>query len=116
MRIAMLTNNYKPFIGGVPISVDRLANALRERGNEVYVFAPTYENQEEEEYVIRFSTFAGTIAGAVLPNPFDPRIEQKMKALKIDVIHVHHPALMGNVALHLRKKLGIPVVFTYHTM
>ena len=25
MKIAMLTNNYKPFIGGVPISIERLA-------------------------------------------------------------------------------------------
>lgn len=27
MKIAMLTNNYKPFVGGVPISVERLAKA-----------------------------------------------------------------------------------------
>ena len=25
MKIAMMTNNYKPFIGGVPLSVERLA-------------------------------------------------------------------------------------------
>lgn len=29
MKIAMMTNNYKPFIGGVPISVERLAKGLR---------------------------------------------------------------------------------------
>ena len=28
MKIAMLTNNYKPFIGGVPISIERLAEGL----------------------------------------------------------------------------------------
>lgn len=27
MRIAMLTNNYKPFVGGVPISIERLSNS-----------------------------------------------------------------------------------------
>lgn len=26
MRIAMMTNNYKPFVGGVPISIERLAD------------------------------------------------------------------------------------------
>ena len=25
MNIAMFTNNYKPFIGGVPISIERLS-------------------------------------------------------------------------------------------
>ncbi len=32
MKIAMLTNNYKPFIGGVPISIERLAEGLRNLG------------------------------------------------------------------------------------
>lgn len=42
MRIAMFTNNYKPYIGGVPVSIEHLAEALRKRGNSVYVFAPSY--------------------------------------------------------------------------
>ena len=33
MRIAMFTNNYKPYIGGVPISIERLAEALRGQGH-----------------------------------------------------------------------------------
>ena len=40
MKIAMLTNNYKPFIGGVPISIERLAEGLRNLGHQVTVFAP----------------------------------------------------------------------------
>ena len=40
MRIAMLTSNYKPFVGGVPISVERLAEGLRRQGHTVFVFAP----------------------------------------------------------------------------
>ena len=34
MKIAMLTNNYKPFVGGVPISVERLAKELRKPGTQ----------------------------------------------------------------------------------
>ena len=48
MRIAMLTNNYKPFVGGVPISIERQAKALRELGHEVMIFAPDYGDTEEE--------------------------------------------------------------------
>lgn len=40
MKIAMMTNNYKPFVAGVPISVERLAKGLRELGHRVVVFAP----------------------------------------------------------------------------
>lgn len=56
MRIAMLTNNYKPFVGGVPISVERLAKGLKNLGQEVYIFAPSYEEEVEEEYVIRYGS------------------------------------------------------------
>ena len=44
MRIAMMTNNYKPFVGGVPISIERLADSLRDLGHTVYVFAPDYKS------------------------------------------------------------------------
>ena len=54
MKIAMMTNNYKPFIGGVPISVERLSQSLRKRGHEVCIFAPEYEDEYWEEDVIRY--------------------------------------------------------------
>ena len=115
MRIAMLTNNYKPYMGGVPVSIEHLAEALRAQGHEVYIFAPTYKNQVVEEYVIRYPSFPFSIVGAPVPNVFSSILEEKIIELGIDVIHVHHPALVGNVALKMKKMYGIPVVFTYHT-
>lgn len=115
MRIAMFTNNYKPYIGGVPVSIEHLAEALRGRGHTVYIFAPTYENQVEEPYVIRYPSFPIKVAGAPVPNVLTGIFTKKVRELNIDVIHVHHPAIVGNVALSIRKKLGVPVVFTYHT-
>ena len=115
MRIAMFTNNYKPYIGGVPVSIEHLAEALRRRGHTVYIFAPTYENQVEEPYVIRYPSFPIKVAGAPVPNVLTGIFTKKVRELNIDVIHVHHPAIVGNVALSIRKKLGVPVVFTYHT-
>ena len=48
MRIAMLTNNYRPFVGGVPISVERQAQELIKLGHDVTVFAPYYGDTEAE--------------------------------------------------------------------
>ncbi len=115
MRIAMFTNNYKPYIGGVPVSVEHLAKALRERGHTVYVFAPSYEGQKEEPFVIRYPSFPVKIVGAPVPNVLTGLFLKKVQELEIDIIHVHHPALVGNVALFLKRRLRIPVVFTYHT-
>lgn len=70
MRIAMMTNNYKPFVGGVPISIERLADSLRDLGHSVYVFAPDYKSPvDDDEYTFRFPTMKHKIAGAIpIPN------------------------------------------------
>lgn len=81
----------------------------------MYIFAPTYEDQVEEPYVIRYPSFPIKVAGAPVPNVLTGIFIKKVRELNIDVIHVHHPAIVGNVALSIRKKLGVPVVFTYHT-
>lgn len=116
MRIALMTNNYKPFLGGVPISVERLAKGLEAQGHQVTVFAPTYENQEDEANVFRYATLMNRfIGGIVLPNPFDRSIEQEFRKGKFDVIHVHHPMLIGRTAVYLSRKYHVPLTFTYHT-
>lgn len=117
MRIAMMTNNYKPVVGGVPIAIDRLAQGLRERGHVVYIFAPEYEGYgQEEEYVIRYRAFRKKAGGYVpFMKPVDLEMERTFQALDFDVIHVHHPVMIGQRAQHLGRKYGVPVVFTYHT-
>ncbi|MCI9458405.1 MAG: glycosyltransferase family 4 protein [Oscillospiraceae bacterium] len=118
MRIAMMTNNYKPYIGGVPISVERLSSGLRELGHTVYIFAPEYPGggEDEDPYIIRYGSFAHTLSGNLqIPNCFDPKIEDIFRILDVDMIHVHHPMMIGQAALHLGRKHHIPVAFTYHT-
>jgi len=112
----MLTNNYKPFVGGVPISIERLAQGLRSLGHEVYIFAPSYEGQEDEPFVIRYKSRKKKLKGEiVVPAITDKTIEEKFAAIPFDIIHVHHPMLMGYIAQYLHKKYDIPIVFTYHT-
>ncbi len=136
MNIAMLTNNYKPFVAGVPIAVERLAEGLRACGHTVYIFAPDYhmENDEEEKErehamesletsagfnpgcTFRFPTTNVKMAGVMpLPLPIFSYLDSIFSELDIDIIHVHHPVLTGNAALHLGRKYHVPVVFTYHT-
>lgn len=116
MRIALMTNNYKPIMGGVPVSIERLKHGLEAQGHEVTVFAPTYREQEQEENVFRYATcMKHFIGGIVLPNPFDMRIEKEFRKQQFDIIHVHHPMLIGRTAVYLSRKYGIPLVFTYHT-
>lgn len=116
MKIALMTNNYKPFMGGVPISIERLKKGLEAMGHQVTVFAPTYEEQAQEDNVFRYATcMKKFVGGIVLPNPFDRRIEAEFKKHNFDIIHVHHPMLIGRTAVYLSRKYGVPLIFTYHT-
>lgn len=116
MKIALMTNNYKPIMGGVPISIERLARGLESMGHQVTIFAPTYQEQQQEENVFRYATcMKHFIGGIVLPNPFDRRIEKEFRKQEYDLIHVHHPMLIGRTAVYLSRKYRIPLVFTYHT-
>lgn len=116
MKIAMMTNNYKPFVAGVPISIERLSEGLRRQGHEVVVFAPDYDGQEKEAGVVRYgSLLRGVAGGASVPNSLDFEIERRFKEGNFDVIHVHHPMMIGRTARYLSWKYHVPLVFTYHT-
>lgn len=128
MRIAMLTNNYKPFVGGVPISVERQARELTKRGHEVTVFAPQYTQDCEDHRegtndpgegsyrVIRFKTGRLRMEnGVVYPRTISPEILDGFKKQQFDCIHVHHPMCTGPMALYLGRRYNLPVIYTYHT-
>lgn len=130
MRIAMLTNNYTPFAGGVPIAVERQAKELAKRGHHVTVFAPEYGQRENTEQkssqmgqkdgnnmeVIRYQTGKYKLEnGMVCPKVIIREILQAFEKKKFDCIHVHHPMFVGPVALYLGKKYDLPVIYTYHT-
>lgn len=116
-----MTNNYKPIVAGVPVSIERLARGLEALGHEVTIFAPTYKkygsgDSSREDNVFRYSSCMDRfIGGIVLPNPLDPGIRKQFQEKPFDIIHVHHPMLIGRTAVHLSRKYNIPLVFTYHT-
>lgn len=116
MKIAMMTNNYKPFLAGVPVSIERLTESLRGQGHRTVVFAPGYDGQQEEADIIRYRSLIRNIAcGFSVPDSFDPAIERNFRKGGFDLIHVHQPMMIGNMAGYLSKKYKVPLVFTYHT-
>lgn len=118
LRVAMFTNNYLPFIGGVPISIERLRTGLQALGNTVLVFAPRYRRQRESEphaeRVPALLSF-GEKREFRLVNIFLRRTRLAVRQFMPDIIHVHHPIWMGSLGVYMARRLRIPVVFTYHT-
>ena len=117
MRIALFTNNYLPFCGGVTISVETLRRGLEERGHDVWVMAPRFRGVADgAPGVLRYPSIpATTYPEFPLAIPYAPAVTARVRALDIDVFHAHHPFLLGPAAGRLARRAGRPLVFTYHT-
>lgn len=118
LKVAMFTNNYLPFIGGVPISIERLRYGLTRVKDTVLVIAPRYRDvTQHEKHVIRMpSLFAfGDKSEFRFANIFSGYVRKKVKQFKPDIIHAHHPFWIGSVGVYMARRLKVPVVYTYHT-
>jgi glycosyltransferase involved in cell wall biosynthesis len=117
MRVALYTNNYVPFCGGVTVSVETLRRGLEARGHEAWVLAPRFPGAAADPpRVLRYpSVPASTYPEFPLAIPFARAIAARVRALDVDVFHAHHPFLLGPAAARLARRQGRPLVFTYHT-
>lgn len=118
MNILMMTNTYTPHVGGVARSVDGFTQGYRARGHDVLVVAPTFPGgRTGEDGVFRIpaiQNFNGSDFSVVLPITGD--LEERVEAFEPDIIHSHHPFLIGSTAMRLASQLDVPLVFTHHTM
>lgn len=117
MNIAMFTNTFTPHVGGVARAVSGLAEGLRTRGHRVLVVAPTFPGMpKNEEGVVRIPAvqrFAGSDFS--MPLPITLPLTAELDAFDPDIVHSHHPFLLGDTALRVAAGRRIPAVFTYHT-
>jgi glycosyltransferase involved in cell wall biosynthesis len=121
MKICMFTNTYLPHVGGVARSVDFFARDLRSFGHRVLVVAPTFPEDmgaaEDNEWVLRVpavQNFNGSDFSVRIPLPFV--ISQRIDDFKPDILHSHHPFLMGDTALRIARRRDLGLVFTHHTL
>src|SRR6266850_1170556 len=117
MRVGLFTNNYLPFRGGVTTAVSTLRQGLEALGHDVWIFAPHSSSPLADlPRVFRYpSVPAPTYPGFSLPLPVSPRLARVARGLALDVVHAQHPFLLGVTARRLARRLGRPLVFTYHT-
>ena len=118
MNILMMTNTFPPYVGGVARSVEVFTIEYRKRGHRVLVVAPEYENMPENEIdVIRIPAiqrFNGSDFSVILSTP--GYLTEAIEEFKPDIVHSHHPFLIGVTAFRMARKYELPIVFTHHTM
>jgi len=120
MNICMMTNTYLPHVGGVARSVSTFAEEYRKRNHQVLVVAPEFQGRRLSkqaaaivERVAAIQNFNGSDFSVRLP--LAAALSARLDAFKADIIHAHHPFLLGDTALRVGAAKNVPVIFTHHT-
>lgn len=111
MRILHVTNTYLPVRNGVTVSVAGWVAALAEQGHEVAVWTIAHEGQPGQG--IHVTRGVGQLAHG-FPVPVG-RMPAAIRDTAWDVVHAHHPVLLGPRARTLARRCGAVLAATVHS-
>ena len=118
MNIVMVTNTFTPHVGGVARSVAAFSAEYRRCGHRVLVVAPEFPDMPQDEVdVVRIpaiQNFNGSDFSVVLP--IAGLLTESLDAFQPEIVHAHHPYLLGMTALRIARYRELPLVFTHHTL
>jgi 1,2-diacylglycerol 3-alpha-glucosyltransferase len=117
LRIGFFTEIYRPVVNGVVASVEALADGLRDRGHQVWCFAPRIPGYAESDGpVFRIPSLPLPMRTPYrLTLPLVGRRDVKAIIEDLSLVHVHSPFVTGWMGLRYARRYGIPLIFTYHT-
>jgi glycosyltransferase involved in cell wall biosynthesis len=121
MKICFFTNTFLPHVGGVARSTQTFLEDYRQMRHRTLVVAPEFAEgsaprriERSVERVPALQNFNGSDFSVRLP--LGATLSDRLARFQADVIHAHHPFLLGDTALRVGAERGVPVVFTHHTL
>ena len=126
MRILMISDVYFPRVNGVSTSIQTFARGLVASGHEVTLIAPDYGAQDGQDQAEPFEVLR--VASRYLPLDPEDRLLRPgrvrallgsdgtgLKGRGFDLVHIQTPFVAHYTGLSLARRLGVPVVESYHT-
>lgn len=118
LRVALVTGSYNYIRDGVALTLNRMVGFLESKGVEVLVFAPVgsspaFEHKGQVTPVPSLAAPGRAEYRIAMGLPKAPR--ERLLAFDPDIVHIATPDLLGHAALRLARKMGWPVVASYHT-
>ena len=118
MRIGLFTDTYRPAQNGVVVVVDVTRRELEAMGHEVYVFAPSAnllnqvaEVDKDDDHLIHFPTIRGAgFKEGQLSVFFPTHLLNKVRELKIDILHFFTAGQMALFCCYAARKTGAVLI------
>ncbi|HWE99382.1 MAG TPA: glycosyltransferase family 1 protein [Caulobacteraceae bacterium] len=118
LRVALFTGSYNYIADGVALTLNRLVGYLMDQGVEVLVFAPVgpraaLVHRGELTPVASIAVPLRTEYRLALG--LTARARSRLETFAPDVVHIATPDLLGRDAQAFARRLGRPVIASYHT-
>jgi 1,2-diacylglycerol 3-alpha-glucosyltransferase len=115
LRVAHFCDTYLPRRDGIVTSLQTLTAAMNEIGHESLIVVPRHPDQPDDEGLLRLpSVPCGVAQFRLAAWPRNKHVERIAHWLP-HVIHVHTPGPVGLLGILAARRLGLPLVQTYHT-
>lgn len=111
MRILHVTSSYLPHRSGVTIAIEGWVRALRAAGHHVSIW--TVGTGDEDAGVFASPGFGAISDG--FPLPLSIRAPKPVREQEWDVVHTHHPLLIGQGAVRFARSRGAILAATAHS-
>ena len=118
MQIGLFADCWEPQVNGVVIAIKNLREAIESYGYQTTVFAPAIRpywrssTADYKQFAVRYP-FQREFA---LATPWPFRALATARQQGIQIVHAHTEFSLGQVAFQIAKRIGVPFVFTLHTL
>lgn len=120
MNIAIMTDLYLPMSGGTEVSIQNQKLALEKAGHKVTIFTAEHPDIKPPDGVIEIPSIHFTTSQQETVRISRPLVMKfiinEMRKLRVDIVHVQTDFAVGIAGIYAAKKLGLPLVYTFHTL
>ncbi len=119
LNVCLMNDSFPPVIDGVANTILNYAQIINDKLGKATVVTPEYPDVRDDFPfpVVRYTSLSVTekICNYRMGYPFSASTLEMLTASGFDIIHTHCPFASMVMARVLRIKIGVPMVFTYHT-
>ena len=118
--IGLFNECFPPVMDGVSLTVSNLARCFYQQGKDVAVVTPEMPGLDESQ--LPYSLFQYRSFPVPGRHPYrygfpslDFKFQKQVAALNFEILHAHCPFSSGDFALKTARRMGIPLVATFHS-
>ena len=117
MRILQLGKFYPPDIGGIETVMFDITEELNKRGIKCDVLCSNNKNEYKEEVLNNYKIYRAISYGRLSSTSIAPQMIFKLKEIinRYDIIHIHHPDPMANLALFIANPKKQKIIVHWHS-